>query len=693
MNGLRLLAVFHLVSVLALADELVTRPQPPEPGARLDPNGDPLPPNALHRFGTTRFQNGGGVLELELAPSDRYLASMGRRLIVWETATGKQHWSTAVPESNSGNSGYGVRRIAFGPDSQKLFVACGPRLVRVYDVESGDRTEITLRRRGKEDAPSANNNRPQTSIDVSPDGLLAVGSPSSLLVCDPEGLVLYEVKNDPEANVDDGVEDKVGRDRLAVNGGYTFARFSPDANRLAVSVSDHGKELRLLDAHSGELVRTIALTARPVQFAFSRDSLHLVTSERDHTVRLYDVETGERLWEHRIELKNRYENYTSSIAYSTDGSQIAVGATDHRIYVVDAATGVRRGALVGHDWYPWGLAYSTDSKTLYSSGWEGLIRRWNTETLTQLPLPVGEVASSVITISRDGKLVAYVDDADRIRLVDAVTAAPLKTLKEAETDYSRLCFSPDGSRLAAGGSQGDDVVLELWDVQAGALAHRWTWPKGKDPHSHVEDFSFTPDGRKLASAVFRQSRVQVFDLESGLRLPDLKHSQVDGLSFSPDGKELVTVGWDEILRFWDGETFELKSTIDLKTLGLPEQDDERMYTVRFDPTGKFFATAHLVDGIVRIWDAATKKPVTQFQTPGFVYGALAYSPDGRWIATGSSSGVIDLWNARTGEHAAYVGQHSTHVYTLNFGADTGTLVSGGDDDLGIIWKVKLPEGK
>ncbi|OAI56424.1 hypothetical protein AYO47_09030 [Planctomyces sp. SCGC AG-212-M04] len=696
MSGSTLLAVLLIIPSLALAADPVTRPQPPAAEARLDAYGDPLPPNALHRFGTTRFQHCESVLELELSPNDRFLATMGTKLIVWDAATGRQHWSAESPFEDSPNAGYGVRRFVFSPDSTKLYLTGHPELIYVFEVGSGQRTEIHLANPGR---PKKVEPLPEeelvghTSIDVSSDGkFFALGGQQSLSVCDSTGAILYDVKNDPEVNADDGFEKNSGGDRLAPDGGYTYARFSPDSTRIAVATSDRGKVLRLLNAQTGELVTTFELTARPVQFAFSRDSLHVATSERDHVVRLYDVETGKRLWEHKIELTNPYENYTSSIAYSTDGSQIAVGATDNRIYVIDAATGERRGVLIGHGWYPWGLAYSADSRTLYSSGWEGRIRRWDTTTLTQLPPPAGEVASSVITISRDGLLVAYACDRGHIRIVDSATAAERRTLEPNGMDQSCLLFSPDGSRLAVGGSRGDEVAVQLWDIHSGKLAHSWSWPKGRDPHSSVSDVSFTPDGGRLATTVFRQSTVQVFNLETGERLKDLKHKEVYGLSYSSDGGQLATSGWDERIRFWDAQSLDEKSTVQMSSVAQKGQgDDLRIYTLRFDPTGKLFATAHLSNGTVRIWDAARHTLLRKFRIEGsFTHGALAFSPDGRWLATGASDGAVELWDAQTAKPTGIVGRHGTRVYTLSFGADSRTLVSGGADDVGIIWKVPLP---
>ncbi len=657
---------------------------------RLDDLGDPLPAGAVRRFGTIRFHHPGVVHELEVSPDDRLVATMGRELIVWDSATGKELWRSAPGEwAEFSNAGYGKRMIAFSPDSRLIYRATHPRGAAVFDTATGRPTAFRVADRLGQPAAELPD-RIATSIDLSADGrFVAIGSDASIVVSDLHGVPLYELANNREVPFAQDEE----KDRLTFGGAYAYGKFSPEGTLLAAATSDRPKQLRLYDAETGALQRTVQLQSRPVQFAFSRDGIHVAVSERDHAVRLYETATARRVWEHPVELTNPYENYTSSIAYSTDGAFIAVGATDKRIYILDAHTGNRRGRLEGHGWYPWGIGFSGDSKTLYSSGWEGRIRRWDAPSLKQLPLPAGIAGSSVIAISPEGSWIAFADDGGTVHLVDARRQVEVRQLKSETTDYSQLAFSPDGRLLAAGGTHGTDVTLHLWRTEDGGLEREWNWPKGKDPHSHVEDLAFTPDGKRLASAVFRQSSVQNWNLEDGTRLADLTHRQVYGLSFSPDGKTLATAGWDRCIRFWDAVTLDSQGVIDLKELVDEGDSDLRMYTIRFDPTGRLFATAHLQNGMVRVWDAQTRKPLRVLNAlDSLHFGALAFSPDGRWLATGGAGGRIELFDAATGRMVAEPGRHAHTVYTLGFGADSRTLVSGGNDGVGYLWEVAVPVG-
>ena len=175
---------------------------------------------------------------------------------------------------------------------------------------------------------------------------------------------------------------------------------------------------------------------------------------------------------------------------------------------------------------------------LYSSGWDGGVRRWDIAAEKQLDLPKGIHATGVVAASPDGRTLAYEDDSGTIRVVDAANGKERRVLKLPGTTFSQLAFSPDSRRLAGGGSTDKNVQVAVWDLASGEVVHRWDWPKGPDPHSTVESLCFAPGGNRLAAAVFRQSLASVWDLTTGKRIAQLTHSEIYGLSFSPDGKTL-----------------------------------------------------------------------------------------------------------------------------------------------------------
>jgi WD40 repeat protein len=410
---------------------------------RTDSLGDPLPDSALLRLGTQRFRHPSPVVELALSPDEKTVVTIGRDdLIAWAAANGKMLWRAKVREHRIflPGSAYGVRALAFAAGSSRFYTPGGHNEVMVWNVATGNHEVLSIMtavRLGNikrvQEGPKA--------VDVTSDGgRIALGSAGGVIVCDENGKALYQIANAPQAEI---ASQEMNGDRLLFGGHYSFGRFSPDQNLLAVVTSDAPKEIRLYAAETGKEVRRIKLKSRLVRFAFSPNGRQIVTTERDIASRLYDVDSGQELWTFQIQPTNSAESYTSAVAFLSDANLIAVGApigSDEEIRLLNSKDGKEVGKLVGHTWKPWALA-ATSSNLLYSSGWDGAVRRWDVAKREQLPLPEGIRASGNVAAAPDGRVLAYADDSGTIHLVGAQDGSELRTLKMPETGCSVLSFS------------------------------------------------------------------------------------------------------------------------------------------------------------------------------------------------------------------------------------------------------------
>ena len=649
-----------------------------------DAMGDLLPPHARLRLGTLRFRPPSTVTDLALSPDEATVVSVGAEIIAWDAATGKETWRALASDHGIEipAAAYGQRSLAFSADNARFYTPGQGDDVIAWGTSTG-RPEV-LHPAGTIDRPRPNlvGRATARSIDVAPDGkTLALGRAGGVVVFEPGGQVLHEIANRPAAPLQFS-----GDDRLTFAGDYSLARFSPDGATLAVVTSDRPEEVRLCEARTGRERATIRLGSRLVRLAFSPDGKRLAATERDSAVRLYEVETGRRLWSHVVQLANIYENYTSAIAFGPDGKVLAVAATDNRIHLIDPADGAEVGKLSGHDWYPWALAFGARGAMLYSSGWDPAIRRWDIAGRKQIPLPSGVHATAVVAASPAGRTLAYADASETIRLVDSERGTERRTLALPGSGYSQLAFSKDGRLLAGGGTSGDNVHVAVWEVATGALRHRWDWPKGRDPHSTVESLAFSADGTRLAAAVFRQSSAYFWDLTLGREVAKLKHSQVYGLAFGPDGRTLATAGWDKIIRIWDAEAGAVRREV--AVADHLKGGDLRMYAVAWSSDGGVVASAHM-DGTVLVWQADEMLLRRRIDVPGgFVFGALNFSDDGLWLATGSRSGDVEVWDPATGARVWDGGRHQGNVYTVGFDGDARSVVSGGGDGLCYLWDLR-----
>ena len=116
-----------------------------------------------------------------------------------------------------------------------------------------------------------------------------------------------------------------------------------------------------------------------------------------------------------------------------------------------------------------------------------------------------------------------------------------------------------------------------------------------------------------------------------------------------------------------------------------------MYSVCYAPAGGLIATSHL-DGTVRVWQADDMSLRARFSVEyRFAYGAMSFSPDGLWLATGACGGNVAVWDPLTGKKVWDLGRHEHYVYTVRFGRDWRTLISGGEDGVCYLWDLRPPE--
>ncbi len=655
---------------VAQADE--ADPQSAE--TKTDFLGDPLPPHALARMGTNRFCPP-KVTMLALSPDESIVVTYGPKLMAWDAKTGQHLWSKASNAGSFGsNAAYGFRGICRTPKSGRLATTSRLGAVDFWDFQSGEFTTLNV------ELDSQVN-----SIDVSPDEtLLALGGARQLIVCDLSGAKRFAIDNKPSRQLG-----FIGRDRLTAGGEFSYARFSPDGRRLVLVNSEKPKTLQVVDVATGRVVREIETNDKIVRIGFSPDGKHVATTQRDIAARMYDLETGQQVWENIFSVPGQDERYTTDISFSPEGDLIAVGTAigeDHRIQLLDPGSGDSVGALTGHSWKPWFLQFTANGREMYSCGWDSVVRRWDIEKREQIRIENSHRASGVCSMAPDGKTMLFCDDSGKIHIVDPLTGKKTRTLAVEGVSFSQVIYSQDSRRLAGGGSSQNDVHVYVWDLASGAIKHHWEWPKGNDVHSSVEGLSFSRDANRLAACVFRQSACYVFDLSTDEQIAQTRHGNVYGLSLSPDGQQLVSAGWDKQVRLWDCESGKV---IKQTAVEIPGNDDPRMYGVLFAPDGKSLATLSL-GGRVRTWDLELEQPTLDFKIESrAVYGSFQYSRNGLWLAVGRMDGGCTVYDVHTGEVVWDLAKHTSYIYNVDFGADDRTLLTGGEDGVCYLWDLNI----
>jgi len=399
----------------------------------------------------------------------------------------------------------------------------------------------------------------------------------------------------------------------------------------------------------------------------------------------------------------------TSVAFSLDGKTLASASDDRTIILWNVATRQPLGTLpTEHTDTIWNVAFSPDGKTLASAGWDKNIILWDVATRQSLGPPLTGHTDRVYSVafSPDGKTLASASRDKTIILWDVATRQPLgPPLTGHAAGVESVAFSPDGKTLA---SAGDDKTIILWDVAT-------RQPLGQPLTDHtdlVASVAWNADGKMLASASWDRTII-LWDVATRQPLgpPLTRHTDcVESVAFSPapsgngtSSQTLVSASRDRTIILWNISTALNTGSTTRQPLGpVLTGHTDLIESVAFSPDGKLLASASK-DGTIILWDvsialdtgSATRQPLGQPLTRHTdAVTSLAFSPTppgggtgGRMLASASGDNTVILWDVATRQPLGPpLTGHTGFVRGVAFSPNGKTLASGGDKTI-ILWNV------
>lgn len=529
---------------------------------------------------------------------------------------------------------------------------------------------------GKETVTFAQQPNRVEAVTVSPNGKLLAATDSNGL------LTVYKADGGDKKPV-------MGVQASDANGSLLGVLFTADGSRLFTAGGDYTPRLTTGPGPDGSSVAGTATTAlrfpghagRVNGVAATRDTKLFVTASEDKTVRVWDAATGKTVRHFQGLLTP-----ATAVAVRPDGKQLAAGTEDGTIRLWDLSVADdHRPATEATDAL-WAAAFSADGSKFATAGADRVVRVYATATGKLEHKLAGHAAAVTSVAFLAGDRLASGGGDKVVKLWDLKDGKPIRDL--AGHAAAVLALGSDGTALASGGI---DKTVKGWDLAAGKPT--WSWAG----RSAVAALAVRKGGKHVVVGT-ADGWLTVLTVSGAEAKPVGTGQQahvagVAAVTFNADGSKLATVGGDGKLALW--------TVADDGTLAVLNKDEKKpapaanapappaLSTVAFSADGKLVATAG-ADMTLHVWDAATGAEVRTLRGPTDWVTAVAFPPDGERLLAVGVDKVARLFDLPKNDVAARVG-HAMATKAVAVRKDGKLIVSGSDDKTVKLWE--LASGK
>jgi WD40 repeat protein len=414
--------------------------------------------------------------------------------------------------------------------------------------------------------------------------------------------------------------------------------------------------------------------------ALALNNQAVVSASRDHTLRVWDIATGQCLailgkeWNDDPDLG--HTSSVTSIALPLDSKIIISASMDKTLRIWDFITGECIQVLQGHMGEITSVALTSDGKIAVSASLDKTLCIWDITARQCIHILQGHTGwVTGVALAPDGKIAVSSSRDHTLRVWDVATGQCLRVMQGHPSSVTSVALTSNG-KMAISASL--DNALHAWDITTGEHLRIMNGHTGR-----VTSVAITPDGKIAVSASW-DNTLRVWDVTSGECLRTLyRHIDwIRGVTISPDGKIAISASSDQTLRVWD-----IASGTYLQTL---QGHDARITDIALTANGKTAISASR-DHTLGIWDVDSGQCLRTLQGHTDWVTGVAIAPDDKLAVSASRDRTLKIWNVVTGQCSRTLRGHINWVTNVVLTPDGKTIISVGADNTLRIWSVRTGE--